>query len=117
MDKIDTLVEETIGLHRVWGAVFSLGLQDAAVALKKLSPCATPERAMNANEPLRWVYSDAEFPGSFVWLCHMTHRDPADARAKWISRARLIAAVSKQSSRRRSLRKTIVQMLVEEAVP
>ncbi len=74
--------EQDQGHLRLWGTVFTQGLQDFAEDLRKVT-----DQGRFPREPSYWFWAHENTTGSFVWLCDMFKIDPARARnqvlAKW----------------------------------
>lgn len=77
--------------RRLWAAVFRVGLQDAAAGQRALNrlrvskPTATINDVSNHDQrqALRWIHSDEDEVGSFVWLCELFAYQPQAARDRW----------------------------------
>lgn len=71
---------------RLWAAVFAQGVEDCAQSLRALSvapaPHAPTPRYIEALQDRRWLFSRADSPGSFVWLCRLFNRNPRSVRGK-----------------------------------
>lgn len=78
-DDIDTLPDAK-PYRRLWAAVFKKGISDACTA--------KAGKAGPGDARLAWFYSDAVFPGSFVWLCHLFDLTPDSARTSVMLRWR-----------------------------
>lgn len=76
----ERMLYEGAECRRLWMAVLNLGAQDVIADSKKQRFCKEESPA------LRWLQSDEERPGSFVWLCCLFDIDPSSARAAVLSK-------------------------------
>lgn len=76
----DVSSNEFAAYKRLWAAVFYMGLKDAAESLKL---CLQNGEPWQKFEPLMWVYSPLNEPGSFLWLCDLFDLNPVQARGAW----------------------------------
>lgn len=67
----------------MWAAVFRQGVVDYAETMRYENGvhqgrfnCLAEDRAAVKQ----WFHSDATYPGSFVWLCHLFNRDVGSVR-------------------------------------
>jgi hypothetical protein len=82
---------------RLWAAALMVGLQDAADAFFKVSQLRLPQ---DHFEPLRWINSDSNAGGSFVWMCDALDMHPDAVRMRWRMNLRGFSARAKAEDAR-----------------
>lgn len=100
--------------RKLWGAVFLLGLRDAALSFRHWHAKPHPEVALEDFAAVFWVYSDDDHAGGFLWLCSMFEIDPGRARIEWRKRVLEVMA-NKGKKHHVKLQAVIAEAIVDEA--
>ena len=82
---------------RLWAAVCTTGVEDAATEFKQFSNQKAKlgdrkYKPMAAYEALSWLFDDHTTVGAFVWCCEVFDINPVKARQSWRAKVRSIAA-------------------------